>query len=274
VQVDQKVAIVTGGGGGIGGALAAKLAQEGARVVVADLDPDAAQAVATKINTDRPDSAVNAVADASDTSQIQRLIELAESEFGPVDLYFANAGITGAAGLDVSERDWDRSIDINLRAHIRAAQLLVPSWVERGGGYFVSTASAAGLLTQLGSATYSVTKHAAVGFAEWLNITYGDQGVRVSCLCPMGVDTKLLYSGSESGDPLGSLATRAVTTAGEVLEPAVVADIVLEAIDDERFLIIPHPEVLDMYRQKAADYDRWLRGMRRYQRSLRESDLR
>jgi len=145
---------------------------------------------------------------------------------------------------------------------------LVPGWVRRGEGYFVSTASAAGLLTQLGGATYAVTKHAAVGFAEWLNITYGDQGVRVSCLCPMGVDTKLLYAGEQSGDPQGDLATRAVTTAGEVLEPAAVADEVLAAIDDERFLILPHPAVLEMYRHKATDYDRWLRGMRRYQRGL------
>lgn len=272
MKVDHKVAIVTGGGGGIGGAVAAKLAQEGARIVVADLDADAAKAVAEEINTAQPDAAVHAGADVCDTRQIQRLIELAKSEFGPVDLYFANAGITGAAGLDVREQDWDRSIDVNLRAHIRAAQLLMPGWVERGEGYFVSTASAAGLLTQLGSATYSVTKHAVVGFAEWLNITYGDQGVRVSCLCPMGVNTKLLHAGEQSGDPLGDLATRAVTTAGDVLEPAEVAAIVLAAIDEERFLILPHPTVLDMYRQKATDYDRWLRGMRRYQRSLLEHD--
>ena len=272
MKVAQKVAIVTGGGGGIGGALAAKLAQQGARVVVADLDADAALAVAESVNADQPGTAVGAGADVSDTAQIQRLINLADSEFGPVDLYFANAGITGVAGLDISEHEWDRSIDVNLRAHLRAAQLLVPTWVERGEGYFVSTASAAGLLTQLGSATYSVTKHAAVGFAEWLNITYGDQGVRVSCLCPMGVNTKLLYSGEESGGVLGSLATRAVTAAGDVLEPTAVADIVLQAIDEERFLILPHPSVLDMYRQKAADYDRWLRGMRRYQRSLLDPD--
>jgi NAD(P)-dependent dehydrogenase (short-subunit alcohol dehydrogenase family) len=273
VKVAQKVAIVTGGGGGIGGALAAKLAQQGARVVVADLDADAARAVAESVNAERPGTAVSAGGDVSDTAQIQRLIDLADSEFGALDLYFANAGITGVAGLDISEREWDQSIDVNLRAHTRAAQLLVPTWVERGEGYFVSTASAAGLLTQLGSATYSVTKHAAVGFAEWLNITYGDQGVRVSCLCPMGVNTKLLYSGEETGGVLGSLATRAVTAAGDVLEPTAVADIVLEAIDEERFLILPHPSVLDMYRQKAADYDRWLRGMRRYQRSLLDTDL-
>jgi NAD(P)-dependent dehydrogenase (short-subunit alcohol dehydrogenase family) len=268
VKVAEKVAIVTGGGNGIGGAVAAKLAQQDARVVVADINADAALAAANGINADRPGTAVGVAADVSDTAQIQQLIQRAESEFGPVDLYFANAGITGVSGLDVTEDEWDRSIDVNLRAHIRAAQLLVPGWVERGEGYFVSTASAAGLLTQLGSATYSVTKHAAVGFAEWLNITYGDQGVRVSCLCPMGVNTKLLYSPGESDDPLARLATRAVTTAGDVLEPADVADSVLAAIDEERFLILPHPAVLEMYRQKAADYDRWLGGMRRYQRGL------
>jgi NAD(P)-dependent dehydrogenase (short-subunit alcohol dehydrogenase family) len=233
---------------------------------------EAAGAVADAVNADRPGTAVSTGGDVSDTAEIQRLIDLAEAEFGPVDLYFANAGITGVAGLDISDREWDQSIDVNLRAHTRAAQLLVPKWVERGEGYFVSTASAAGLLTQLGSATYSVTKHAAVGFAEWLNITYGDQGVRVSCLCPMGVNTKLLYTGEETGSVLGSLATRAVTAAGDVIEPGAVADVVLGAIDEERFLILPHPGVLDMYRNKAADYDRWLRGMRRYQRSLLNHD--
>jgi NAD(P)-dependent dehydrogenase (short-subunit alcohol dehydrogenase family) len=273
VKVADKVAIVTGGGNGIGGALAAKLAQQDARVVVADLDADAARAVAEGINAERPGAAIAAGADVTDTAQIQRLITLAESGFGSVDLYFANAGITGVVGLEATEKEWDRSIDVNLRAHIRAAQLLIPGWVERGEGYFISTASAAGLLTQLGSATYAVTKHAAVGFAEWLNITYGDQGVRVSCLCPMGVNTKLLYEGEQTGHPLGELATRAVTTAGDVLEPADVADSVLTAIDEERFLILPHAAVLDMFRQKATDYDRWLSGMRRYQRSLQGDAL-
>jgi NAD(P)-dependent dehydrogenase (short-subunit alcohol dehydrogenase family) len=270
VKVADKVAVVTGGGNGIGGAVAAKLAQQDARVVVADLDARAADAVADGINAEHPGAAVGVGADVSDTKQIKTLIQRAESEFGPVDLYFANAGITGVSGLDVTEAEWDQSLDVNLRAHIRAAQLLVPRWVERGEGYFVSTASAAGLLTQLGSATYSVTKHAAVGFAEWLNITYGDQGVRVSCLCPMGVNTNLLNSPGGADDPLARLANRAVTAAGEVMEPADVAEVVLDAIDDERFLILPHPTVLEMYRQKAGDYDRWLKGMRRYQHSLRE----
>ena len=270
MKVAERVAIVTGGGGGIGGALATALVRAGAKVVVADLDADAAAAVAHQINTDHPGAAVSRGGDVSDTETIRELITLAQDSYGPVDFYFANAGITGAPGLP-GESDWDLVIDVNLRSHIRAAQLLIPDWVRRGEGYFVSTASAAGLLTQLGGATYAVTKHAAVGFAEWLNITYGDQGVRVSCLCPMGVNTQLLYAGEQSGDPLGDLATRAVTAAGEVLEPADVAAEVLAAIDDERFLILPHPVVLEMFRHKAGDYDRWLRGMRRYQRGLLES---
>ena len=220
--------------------------------------------MAESVNADWPGTAVSAGSDVSDTTEIQRLIDLTEAEFGAVDLYFANAGITGVAGLDVSEREWDQSIDVNLRARARAAQLLVPKWVERGEGYFVSTASAAGLLTQLGSATYAVAKHAAVGFAEWLNITYGDQGATVSCLCPMGVNTKLLYTGEETGSVLGSLATRAVTTAGDVLEPAAVADAVLEAIDEERSSSSRIRACWTCTARRRPNYDRWLRGMRRY----------
>ncbi|OZD05986.1 dehydrogenase [Rhodococcus sp. 06-221-2] len=268
MKVAGKVAIVTGGGGGIGGAIAARLAEHGTRVVVSDVDESTARSVVDAIERDRPGTAVAAAADASDIGDIERLIAVAEESFGPVDLYFANAGISGAPGLDASEQDWDLSFDVNVRAHIRAAQLLVPGWLERGEGYFVSTASAAGLLTQIGSATYATTKHAAVGFAEWLNVTYGNRGIRVSCLCPMGVNTKLLYEGRESGDALGAAATAAVLSAGAVLEPLDVADVVLDAMDREQFLILPHENVLDMYRNKGADYDRWLRGMRRYQDSL------
>lgn len=268
MNVARRVAVVTGGGGGIGSALVARLTREGARVVVADLDDDRARAVSESVNADHPGSTVGVCVDTSDTAQIQQLIALAESTFGPVDLYFANAGIAGARGLDGSERDWDLSLDVNLRAHIRAAGLLLPRWLERGEGYFVSTASAAGLLTQVGSAAYAVTKHAAVGFAEWLSVTYGDRGVRVSCLCPMGVNTTMLSGEKDSGGAPGRMMRQAVTSAGAVLEPAEVADAVLAAIEDERFLILPHAEVLDMYRQKASDYDRWLRGMRRYQSTL------
>jgi NAD(P)-dependent dehydrogenase (short-subunit alcohol dehydrogenase family) len=255
MKVAGKVAIVTGGGGGIGGALAEELTTHGARVLVADLDASRAQAVADNINSARPGTAAAAGADVSDTTSVRNLIALAEQDFGPVDMYFANAGVLGTPGLEAGDADWDRAIDVNLRAHIRAAQLLIPGWVERGEGYFVSTASAAGLLSQIGGATYAVTKHAAVGFAEWLSITYG-------------VNTELLYGGERSGHPLGVAATRAVTSAGAVLEPAQVARDVLAAIDEERFLILPHANVLDMFQQKASDYDRWLRGMRRYQASL------
>ncbi|MEO9330217.1 SDR family oxidoreductase [Gordonia aurantiaca] len=265
MDVAGKVAIVTGGGGGIGGALAHALVEAGAKVVVTDLDDASAQQVAAALG----DSAVAIAGDASDEGHIDATVRLAVKEFGPVDLYFANAGIGRGGGLDTEESMWDLALDVNLRAHIRAARRMVPEWIERGGGYFVSTASAAGLLTQIGNAPYSVSKHAAVGFAEWLNITHGDDGVRVSCLCPMGVDTKLLRPEDDSVTADQQLMRKAVETAGAVLTPGEVAAMVLGAVAEERFLILPHPEVLDMYRQKGADYDRWLRGMRRYQRSLK-----
>lgn len=268
MEVARKVAVVTGGGGGIGGAIAARLAQAGARVVVADRNAGAARLAVRDIAGEYPGAAIAVEADVSIETQIRALIERTEAEFGAVDLFFANAGISGGTGIGADERDWDAAIDVNLRAHIRAARLLLPHWLERGSGYFVGTASAAGLLSQIGSAPYAVTKHAAVAFAEWLSITYGARGIRVSCLCPMGVDTPMLYAGRRSGDPLGVAATSAVTSAGAVLDPADVADAVLDAIGDERFLIVPHPNVLDMFRRKSADYERWLRGMRRYQAEL------
>ncbi|MBD0862909.1 SDR family NAD(P)-dependent oxidoreductase [Gordonia sp. zg691] len=265
MDVAGKVAIVTGGGGGIGGAIAHALVDAGARVVVTDLDGDAVTGVAESLGN----SAAALSGDASDDRHIDVAVRLAESTFGPVDLYFANAGVGMGGGVDTDEAVWDLALDVNLRSHIRAARRLIPQWVERGSGYFVSTASAAGLLTQIGNAPYSVTKHAAVGFAEWLNITHGDDGVRVSCLCPMGVDTKLLRPEGDSVTQEQELMRRAVETAGAVLTPGAVAALVLEAVADERFLILPHPEVLEMYRHKGADYDRWLSGMRRYQATLR-----
>ncbi|GED99804.1 putative short chain dehydrogenase/reductase [Gordonia spumicola] len=261
MKVAGKVAVVTGAGGGIGAAIARKLVDEGAKVVLTDLHDDGLNAVVAELG----DAAVGLGGDASAADHIAAVIALAEESFGPVGLYFANAGVGIGSELEFDDAVWDTVIDVNLRAHIRAAQQLIPGWVDRGEGYFVSTASAAGLLTQIGSAPYSVTKHAAVGFAEWLSVTYGDQGVRVSCLCPMGVNTKLLTDDAS----LSPTAARAVTTAGAVLEPSDVADAVLEAMDAERFLILPHPEVLDMYRHKGADYDRWIRGMRRFQKALR-----
>lgn len=264
MDIEGKVAVVTGAGSGIGRALAVVLAAAGARVVVGDIDGVRAEETAAAL----AGRAVARQADASAEGDIAALIALAAKEFGPVDIYVANAGVAGPPGLGIAEHDWDRVLDVNVRAHIRAATQLVPAWLDRRGGYFVSIASAAGLLTQLGGAGYSVSKHAAVGFAEWLAITYGDEGIGVSCVCPMGVKTPLLTDMRESSDPDTRLAAGAVVSAGTVLDPDQVAAFALEAMRENRFLVLPHPEVLDMYRQKGADYDGWIAGMRRYRRRL------
>lgn len=263
MNVAGTVAVVTGGGGGIGGALARALARTGARVVVTDLDAGRARAVADSIGTD---AAIAVACDVADQASLEQLLARAEETFGPVDVFCANAGVGDSSGLG-DEDQWAAMLAVNTLAHVRAARLLLPGWLERGRGYFVSTASAAGLLTQIGSATYSVSKHAAVGFAEWLSVTYGDRGVAVSCLCPMGVNTDLLNAGltTEGGEGLGA---RVVAAAGAVLEPEDVAERVLEAMAEERFLVLPHPEVLEFYRRKGQDYDRWLRGMRRLQETV------
>ena len=263
MKIDGSVAGVTGAGSGIGRAIAAALASAGASVVVGDIDAASAAETATMIG------GVAVAADAATADGIAAALDTARRQFGPVDIYVANAGIVGQPGLGEDEAAWDQIIDINVRAHIRAAKAVVPEWLERGSGYFVIVASAAGLLTQLGAAPYSVTKHAAVGFAEWLAISYGDNGIGVSCVCPMGVDTPLLHAMSDSTDAQARVAGAAVTGAGAVISPKEVADLVVRAIIDGTFLVLPHPEVLEMFGQKAADHDRWIAGMRRYQRSLR-----
>lgn len=256
MELADKVIVVTGGASGIGRALAHRFAEEGAKgVVVADLDEGKAGVVAEEIGA----QALPFGLDVSDEAQNHALIDAAEERFGPVDVFAANAGIGGGVMM---EDGFEAALGVNTMAHVYAARRLVPGWVERGEGYFLSTASAAGLLSQIGSAPYAVSKHAAVAFAEWLSITYGDQGVRVSCLCPMGVNTPLLNGGEN--DP-GQDATNVVKAAGNVLEPEQVADLVVEAMGDERFLVLPHPEVLDFLRHKGSDYDRWIRGMRRLQ---------
>jgi NAD(P)-dependent dehydrogenase (short-subunit alcohol dehydrogenase family) len=266
--IEGSVAIVTGASGGIGSALARRLLEHGASVVVTDLDADRVAATVTELEPAGPDRVVGLAGDCSVETHVQALIDLAEQSFGPVDLYAANAGVGLGQGLESSESDWETSIDVNVLAHVRAARLLTPGWLERGHGYFLSTASAAGLLTQIGSPTYSVTKHAAVAFAEWMSVTYGSRGIAVSCLCPMGVNTAMLNGGAESEDETARMGAKAVTEAGGVLEPLEVADIVLKAIGTEQFLILPHEEVLEFYRRKSSDYDRWLAGMRRYQDTL------
>lgn len=269
MKLEGSVAIVTGAGGGIGAALCRRFVEHGARVVATDLDEGRLTAEVDAIAADHDGAIVALAGDCSSTDHIRATIELAESTFdAPVDLYVANAGVGLGDGLDATAADWQTSIDVNLMAHVRAAELLVPGWLERGQGHFLSTASAAGLLTQIGSATYSVTKHAAVAFAEWLSVTYGTRGIGVSCLCPMGVNTNMLNSGAESDSDSARQGAKAVTQAGLVLEPLEVADLVVESLGTDEFLILPHPDVLEFFRRKAGDYDRWLRGMRRYQDTL------
>ncbi|MEA2428845.1 MAG: hypothetical protein QOF37_2473, partial [Thermoleophilaceae bacterium] len=203
-------------------------------------------------------------ADVADELQVEAVLERAAQTFGPVDVFCANAGIGTGMGLEAPDDVWDAILNVNVRAHVIAARQLVPGWIERGEGYFVATASAAGLLSQIGDAPYSVTKHAAVAFAEWLSITYGDAGVRVSCLCPMGVRTPLVLNGLKLEGPQG-LGARVVEASGKLLEPDDVAGNVVDTMREERFLVLPHPEVLEYLRHKGTDYDRWLAGMRRLQ---------
>ena len=263
MELNGKVAVVTGGASGIGRALAWRFADEGAKgVVVADLDGGGAEAVAGEIGA----QAIGVPCDVADGEQVRTLIARAEDAFGPVDLFCANAGVAIGLGLEESDDVWDKAFAINIRAHISAARELVPGWVERGEGYFLTTASAAGLLTQIGSSPYAVTKHAAVAFAEWLSVTYGDRGVRVSCLCPQGVNTPMLNA--DLGNDDGTKAADVVRAAGNVIEPEQVADVVVDGLREERFLILPHPEVLTYFQRKGSDYDRWLAGMRRLQAAI------
>lgn len=242
--------VVTGAGNGIGRALAHRLAEAGAQVVVNDRDADACAAVAREIG------GIAAPGDAAGEAGVAALVARAVAELGEVDAWFANAGVV-ADGPD-TEAAWETSWNVNVMGHVRAARALLPGWLDRGHGRFVVTASAAGLLTMLGSAPYSVSKHAAVAHAEWLSATYGDRGVIVQCLCPQGVATDLLPTDA---------AGRVVFETG-VLTPGQVADSVMAALSGERFLILPHPEVAEYYAGRAADTDRWLRGMRRIQRRI------
>ena len=270
MELTGKVVVVTGGASGIGRALAHRFAADGARgVAVADIDAEGARVVAGHITADGG-QAIAVGCDVADPGQVEDLIAEAERAFGPVDLFCANAGVGQGTGLDTPDDVWEQAFDVNVRAHVFAARRLVPGWLERGEGYFLSTASAAGLLTQIGSAPYSVTKHAAVAFSEWLAVTFGRHGIRVSCLCPMGVNTNMLNAGLDLADKQG-LGARVVAAAGEVLEPEDVAQIVVEGLRAEQFLILPHPEVLEFFRRKGSDYDRWLGGMQRLQARMEDA---
>ncbi|HEX4493773.1 MAG TPA: SDR family oxidoreductase [Acidimicrobiia bacterium] len=249
MRVKDRHVVVTGGANGIGAALARRFAAEGARVVVADLDEESLMRVAAEVG------GLGVPTDVRDEHQIASLVVAAESQFGAIDLFCSNAGIVVPGGEDASDAAWERSIGVNVLAHVYAARVLVPRMLARGEGYLLNTASAAGLLTQIGSAPYSVTKHAAVALAEWLAITYGDAGLKVSVLCPQAVRTNMTAGTVEGG----------VAGVDGMLEPDDVADAVIAGLAAESFLILPHPVVGDYFKRKADDYDRWLRGMRRLQ---------
>jgi NAD(P)-dependent dehydrogenase (short-subunit alcohol dehydrogenase family) len=262
MELAGRVAVVTGGAGGIGAALARRFAAEGAAgVVVADLDAAAAADVAAGIGP----VALGVAVDVTDEEQVRDLVATAEQRYGRIDLFCANAGVTVGAGLAAPDADWARAWEVNVLAHVYAARAVLPAMLARGEGYLLQTCSAAGLLTAVGDAPYTVTKHAALGLAEWLAVTYRDQGIRVSALCPQGVRTPMLTDGLDAGH-VGALVTAA---SGAVLTPEQVAQAVVEGLAAERFLILPHPEVYDFVRRKADDPDGWLAAMRSMVRRIR-----
>jgi NAD(P)-dependent dehydrogenase (short-subunit alcohol dehydrogenase family) len=270
MELRDRICVVTGGASGIGQALCQRFAAEGARtVVVVDRDADGALATADALGS----RGTALTADVTVEADIEAVVERTEAELGPIDLFASNAGILGFGGIEVPDTVWESVWSVNFLAHLYAARAMVPLMLDRGGGYLLSTASAAGLLSQPGDAPYSVTKHAAVAFAEWLAITYGHQGIKVSCVCPMAVDTAMLRGGAAALD-VGTedgVAPRAETQAAAVagvLSPERVADSVVAGIRDERFLILPHPDVATFEQRRAADRDRWLAGMRRLSTDL------
>jgi NAD(P)-dependent dehydrogenase (short-subunit alcohol dehydrogenase family) len=253
--------VVTGAGSGIGAALARRFAAEGARVVLNDLNAGAVAAVAESCDLSAGGLAIACPGDAATEDGVAALIGTARAELGEIDLYCANAGIARLGGPEASEADWADSWNVNVMAHVRAARLLLPAWLERGRGHLICTVSAAGLLATPGSAPYSATKHAALAFAEWLSLTHRHRGLTVQAICPMGVRTGM-FDGTHpmTEKLLGATA----------IMPEDVAGAVIEAIADGRFLILPHAEVAGMYAGRAADPDRWLAGMSRLQRFLEE----
>ena len=253
MRVDGKVVVVTGAASGIGAALVRRFAREEARqVVCADIDAEGCAQLALECG------GVAIRTDVSKEADIGHLIETVEADHGPIDLFCSNAGIGVRGGAEAPDEAWKRIWDINLMSHVWVARTLIPRMAARGGGHLMITASAAGLLSQIGSAPYSVTKHAAVGLAEWLAITHGDCGVKVSVLCPQGVRTAMTAS-----NPNG------VAAKDGMMEPDTVAEACVLGLAAEQFLILPHPKVLDYMRRKTQDYDRWIGGMRKLNRTYR-----
>lgn len=250
MEIAGKICVITGAASGIGKALAHRFAAEGAKLIItADRDGEGAKATAAEVK------GAASTTDVSKEDDIALLIDTVEREHGPIDLFFSNAGIGVGGGAEAPNEAWQKIWEINVMAHVWAARHMIPRMIARGGGYMVSTASAAGLLSQIGSAPYAVTKHAAVALAEWLAITHGDDGIKVSVLCPQAVRTAMT-----AGNPDG------VASIDGMLEPEDVAEACVKAIAAETFLILPHPEVLDYMRRKTENYDRWLGGMRKLNR--------
>jgi len=249
-----KIAVVTGAAGGIGRALAEAFAQEGAqKVVCADINEAGAAETAAKIG------GYPIAADLATESGVQSLIETVEANVGPIDLFCCNAGVAISGGLETPDAHWETSWNINVMAHVWAARHLVPRMASRGGGYFLNTASAAGLLNQVGAVSYGVTKHAAVGFSEWLAMSHADDGIKVSLLCPQAVRTGMLQGNED----------HAASVDG-IMEPSDVARVCVDAIRDELSLVLPHENVREYMRRKATDYDRWINGMKKLNRSFGE----
>jgi len=267
MELRDRVIVVTGGGSGIGAALALRLAAESpAAIVLADLDGAGAHRVAEQVVAAHPGVAVeDRACDVSAPEEVDRLVAETTERRGRVDLYCSNAGIGTGAGIEAPDEVWQRIWDVNLMSHVHATRALLPDWLERGEGHLLITASAAGLLTNLGDAPYSVTKHGAVALAEWLSITYGDRGLHVACLCPQGVRTPLLFG--DRPDLEGALAAE-VVKAQRIIEPEEVAEATVEGLRDDRFLILPHAEVADYEQARANDRERWLGAMRRMQAKL------
>ncbi|MFU8814457.1 MAG: SDR family oxidoreductase [Pseudomonadales bacterium] len=255
MELEDKIVVVTGGASGIGKAMAERFHREGAaKVVVADLDAAGAQAVAETID------GWSMGADVSREADVIKLIEETENRFGPIDLFCSNAGIGIGKGLDEPDEVWQKIWEVNTLSHVYAARNLIPRMKARGGGYLLNTASAAGLLSQIGSVTYAVTKHAAVALAEWIAITHGRDGIKVSVLCPQAVRTAMTAGGP------------GVAGVDGMIEPEETAEAVVQALRAESFLVLPHPTVAEYIKRKTSDYDRWIKGMQRLQEKYLDAD--
>lgn len=254
MQIRDKVVVVTGAASGIGRGLACRFAAEKPKgIVVSDTNAEGAAKVARDIG------GLAVAADAGKESDIKKLVNITTQKFGPIDLFCSNAGIPGHGGAEAPDDLWQRSWDIHVMAHVYAARAVLPSMIERGGGYLLQTGSGGGLLTTLGQAPYTVSKHAAVAFAEWLSITHAHQGIKVSCLCPFGVISGMLNE--ETMDKDAPIMKTALT-------PEQCADFAVAALEKEEFFILPHPEIWEFFRARANNHERWLRHMRKEQEKL------